>query len=101
MRIIVEAESRLYTVIKNRLYPTFNDHEKSMVRRQDVKKCFKVYNTDIFRGKPKNCSPKFLGDNISYVIADKICGLDIDDEFDFVIASSLVEKNKEIICEYL
>jgi len=25
----------------------------------------------------------------------------IDDEFDFVIASSLVEKNKEIICEYL
>lgn len=101
MRIIVEAESRLYTIKENRLCPTFNDQGKSMARRQDVEKSFRVYNTDVFRGKPKNCSPKFLGDNVGFVIADKICGLDIDDETDFALVSNLIEKNKETVREYL
>ncbi len=101
MNIVVEAESRLYAVKDNKIHPTFNDYGKSMIRRQKVEKRYKIYNTDIFRGKPKNCSPNFLGNNVGFEVADKICGLDIDDIIDLEIVRCLIEKKVEIIHEYL
>jgi len=90
-RLVVEAESRLYHDENGLLKPSFDDKGKSMVRRQDVGKKYRVYNTDVFRGKPKNCGANFLGDRVGYVIADKLCGVDIDDEEDLFIATHIVE----------
>jgi CMP-N-acetylneuraminic acid synthetase len=99
-RVITESESRLYFLKKGKLLPAFNDNGKSMIRRQNVRKLYRVYNTDVFRGNPKNCSDNFLGKEIGYVIANKICGFDIDDEIDLSIVSTLFS-NKELIDEYL
>jgi CMP-N-acetylneuraminic acid synthetase len=100
-RIIVEAESRLYNINDDRIVASFDDKGKSMIRRQDVKKGYKVYSTDIFRGNPKNATPQFLGAKVGYVIADKICGLDIDDEIDLDIVSYLVEHRRSLVDAYL
>ena len=78
----------------------FGDHIP-LIRRQDVKKGYKVYSTDIFRGNPKNATPQFLGAKVGYVIADKICGLDIDDEIDLDIVSYLVEHRRSLVDAYL
>lgn len=90
-RLVVEAESRLYHDEGGILKPSFDDKGKSMIRRQDVGKKFKVFNTDVFRGKPKNFKENFLGNNVGYVVGNKLCGVDIDDETDLLIASHLVE----------
>jgi len=90
-RLVVEAESRLYYGDNGLLKPSFDDGGKSMVRRQDVGKKYRVYNTDVFRGKPKNCGEDFLGNAVGFVVADKLCGVDIDDEEDLLIATHIVE----------
>lgn len=100
-RTICETESRLYTIINERLIPSFDDHGKSMIRRQDVIKGYKVYSTDVFRGDPRNCSPNFLGNNVGYEIINKICGLDIDDSIDLKIVENILKYNRELVNEYL
>jgi len=101
MRIVTEAESRLYMIKNNKLIPSFNDCNKSMIRRQDIEKKYRVFNTDVFRGKPKNDGPDFLGRNIGCVIAPKLSGLDIDDEFDLNLISNILESNPGILNEYM
>lgn len=90
-RVVTETESRLYTGDNGMLKPDFNDNGASMARRQDVPTKYKVYNTDVFRGNPKNCGPNFLGNAVGYVVAGKLSGIDIDDETDFLIASHLLK----------
>ena len=94
-RVVTEAESRLYLGQNGILKPAFDDNGRSMVRRQEVGTRFRVFNTDVFRGKPKNCGPTFLGNNIGYVVADKLCGVDIDDETDLLLASHLLASLKK------
>jgi len=89
-RVVVEAEGRLYHDDGGKLKPSFDDHGRSMVRRQEMGKKYRVFNTDVFRGKPKNSGPAFLGENVGYVVVDKICGLDIDDELDVSIAEQVM-----------
>jgi len=90
-RLVVEAESRLYYDEGGILKPNFDDGGKSMIRRQDIGKKYRVFNTDVFRGKPKNYKEDFLGNKIGYVVGDKLCGVDIDDESDLLIASHIIE----------
>ena len=101
-RTVCVTESRLYKMDQsNILIPDFNDNNKSMIRRQDVGKKFKVYSTDVIRANNYNTSDDFLGRKVYGVEVNKICGMDIDDEIDFSIVESLVKHNKTLVNEYL
>lgn len=101
VRVVIEAESRLYREGKpDQLIADFNDHGKSMVRRQDLGKRFKVYSTDIFRFGPYPHSADFLGANVGYVEGHKLCGLDIDDYQDFLIAKAVYEAGFDDVEKY-
>ncbi len=101
-RTVCETECRLYTIDDNNILKTdFNDHNKSMIRRQDIGKKFKVYSTDVIRADKLDTSDDFLGRNVYGVEVNKICGYDIDDEIDFSIVESLVKYNKTLVDAYL
>ncbi len=98
-RTVCESECRLYKVIDGKLIPDFEDHGKSMIRRQDIGAQYKVFSTDVFRADKKDTSDSFLGQNVAAVITNKLCGLDIDDEMDFKIVESILLNNQKIIYE--
>lgn len=102
VRTICETESRLYSLSTDgKLTPNFEDYGKSMIRRQDVGLKYKVFSTDIFRFNEDNLNDSFLGNNIVGLPIDKICGLDIDDESDFILVKSLIESKCEVVKKYL
>ena len=101
-RIIVEAEARLYKIsAENSLEPAFETGGKSMIRRQDMDRHYRVYNTDIIRFSKDNLGEDFLGDRVYPVVADKLCGIDIDDETDFRLVESLVLNATHFVKEYM
>lgn len=100
-RTVVESECRLYQVNNNQLISTFDDQGRSMIRRQELGSHYKVFSTDIIRFKGNDFSNDFLGRKCFAKITDKICGLDIDDEFDFTLVKSLVESNAEVCQDYV
>ena len=59
-----------------------------------MEKKYRVFNTDVFRGNPKNCSSDFLGSQVGYVVGSKLCGFDIDDEVDLQIATQIFKSMK-------
>ncbi len=101
-RTICSSEVRLYKTHNSELIP-YHDGIKdaSMVRRQDINAGYKVFSTDVFRGNPKNMTKYFMGDKVGYVKVNKICGLDIDDEIDFVIVEHLVKNGGDLVLPYL
>jgi CMP-N,N'-diacetyllegionaminic acid synthase len=101
VRTVCESEARLYDINGDHLIPEFDDHGKSMIRRQDIGKRYKVFSTDVFRFASDNLTDDFLGRNIAAVVTNKICGLDIDDEIDFSIVECLINHKKDMINEYL
>ena len=100
-RVVCEAESRLYSGENGLLKPLFDDHGASMIRRQDVVKAYRVFNTDIFWFPKGEVSKQFLGDRIGYEVANKICALDIDDESDFKIVETILLNSRELVGDYL
>ncbi len=94
-RTVVRAENRLYRLENGRLLPNFDDKGRSMIRRQEVMPSFKVYSTDVFKFKNNNFGDNFLGQNIIGVETSQICGLDIDDEFDFNIVSKIYMEQRK------
>jgi len=100
-RTVVQTENRLYHIQDNKLLPDFEDNGKSMVRRQDMLRSFKVFSTDVFRFKGNDFGADFLGRRVYAVESDKICGFDIDDKFDFEIVKYMVEHLREFVKVYL
>jgi len=101
-RTVCETECRLYSINQlGKLVPDFKDNNRSMIRRQDVGKRYKVFSTDVFRSNTGETGDDFLGRNIAPVIINKICGLDIDDEFDFQLVEALIVNDNEFIRKYL
>jgi CMP-N,N'-diacetyllegionaminic acid synthase len=100
-RTVCESEGRLYKVESDTLVPSFDDLGKSMMRRQDFGDRYKVFSTDVFRADKKNTSDDFLGRKVGAVVTNKLCGLDIDDEFDFQIVENVLKYNRSIIDEYI
>ena len=100
-RVVTRAESRLYTAQGGLLQCAFDDKGKSMVRRQDLPPAFRVYSTDVFRSPQGNHSDQFLGRNIGYVEASKVCSLDIDDSFDFALVEALLQHNYDLVKTYI
>lgn len=100
-RTVCESEGRLYKVERDILVPSFDDNGKSMMRRQDFGDRYKVFSTDVFRADQKNTTDDFLGRKVGAVVTNKLCGLDIDDEFDFQLVENVLKYNKAIIDEYI
>ena len=100
-RTVIQAENRLYNLKNGYLEPDFNDMGKSMIRRQDMESSYKVFSTDVFRFKGNPFNENFLGNNIKAFISASICGMDIDNEFDFKLVKLLLENYKDDVSEYL
>lgn len=92
-RTVVPSENRLYKIENNVLVPTFQDYGMSMIRRQNMIDAYSVFSTDVIRFKDKKFDEQFLGNKVYPVIVSKLCGLDIDDRFDFELVKAIVEKN--------
>jgi CMP-N,N'-diacetyllegionaminic acid synthase len=100
-RTVVRAENRLYKIENNILLPEFHDSGKSMIRRQAMIDSYKVFSTDVFRFKGSKLGGDFLGRNIYPVVTNSICGIDIDDNFDFEMVKNLIEHAPGMINGYL
>ena len=101
-RTVCETEGRIYHGDAEKiLMPGFNDQNKSMIRRQEVPAAYKVFSTDVFRSHDRVAGDRFLGDRVGYEVINKICGLDIDDAFDFNLVELLVKHRRDLVNEYL
>ena len=100
-RTVVRAENRLYQIKNQSLVAGFDDNSKSMMRRQDMPKSYKVFSTDVFRFKGNLFGDDFLGRKVFAVKTDSTCGLDIDDLFDFEIVRNILEQSPELVSDYL
>lgn len=98
-RVVVPSESRLYKIEAGKLHPTFRTDGKSMIRRQDVGHAYRVFCTDVFRGGVSHDA--FLGENVGAVVGDKVCGLDIDDEFDYKIVEAVMTSLHAELKDYI
>lgn len=96
-RTVCESEGRLYKIEHNILLPDFDDFGKSMIRRQDFGNRYKVFSTDVFRADATNTGDDFLGRKVASIITNKLCGLDIDDVFDFEIVENILKYNKKLV----
>ena len=100
-RVVVAAESRLYLDAGGVLKAAFEDKGKSMIRRQDVPEAYRVYSTDIIRSQLPRFTDEFLGQNVGYVKAPKLCGLDIDDLEDFELIEALMIAKPELAKRFI
>jgi hypothetical protein len=89
-RVVTEVDPRLYLGKGLELHPLVKTSKASMVRRQGLSPFFHVYNADVFRWPTQNCPSDFLGSRISFHIAEKVCGMDIDDLEDFNMVEALL-----------
>ncbi|MEH6305215.1 acylneuraminate cytidylyltransferase family protein [Olivibacter sp. CPCC 100613] len=100
-RTVCESESRLYSLKHGVLKPAFDDRGKSMIRRQDIGRFYKVFSTDIIRFNAKSINDDFLGRHVLGLEINKLCGLDIDDAEDFQIIESIIQNNRMLVEKYL
>jgi CMP-N-acetylneuraminic acid synthetase len=100
-RTVCESEGRLYKIESQKLVSDFDDKGLSMIRRQDFGQRFKVFSSDVFRSDISNLGNSFLGNKIGAVVSNKLCGLDIDDSFDFELVQSILLNNKKLINEQI
>ena len=101
-RTVCESESRLYRDESGLLNSVFDDlGGRSMIRRQDVISAYKVYSLDVFRASSLDVSPFFLGNRVGYEIIPKICGLDIDDEIDWITVENLISQKNDDALKYI
>lgn len=80
--LVTPVDSRVYKDEEGFLKP-FDDilKSKSMWRRQQVTKGFKIYHGELFK-MPNEYNSNFLGERIGYVEMSSLCSFDIDDSDD-------------------
>lgn len=89
-RVVTEVDPRLYAEQGGRLIPLFDDHGASMMRRQGLAPCFHVFNVDVFKWPQEKCPDDYLGRDVGFAIAPKLCGVDIDTLEDAQFAEALL-----------
>jgi CMP-N,N'-diacetyllegionaminic acid synthase len=88
--IVIEDDARIFLDINDSLVPVVSSfNEKSMVRRQDSPKAYRIFGGEIFNF-PSTYDIKFLGENWNFVVAPRQCTLDIDDQIDLDIFKDYV-----------
>lgn len=93
--IVSEVDSRIFASKKNKLIalnPKFKN--RSMVRRQDCLKTFKIFHGEFFKF-PKKYDKKFLGKNIRYEVQNKLCDIDIDTVQDLNLYERIIQLDKK------
>ena len=93
VRIVLDAERRLYELTEGLLKPTFNTNSRSMIRRQELKPSYRVFHTDIFWWKNISWGAAFLGEISKGVVGEYFEGVDIDNEHDFALAELMLRVN--------
>lgn len=91
-RIVTEVDPRLYKSAGGQLISVFGDAGVSMVRRQGLDPYYSVFNVDVFRWPLGSCPPDYLGHNVGFEVAPKLCGIDIDTAEDAEIAAALLSR---------
>lgn len=91
-RVVTEVDPRLYREVSGSLQPNFEDGGASMIRRQGLTPLYHVFNIDVFHWPLSPCPDNYLGSNLGFAIAPKICGVDIDTEEDLKIAEALMQR---------
>ena len=90
-RVVTEVDPRLYRGDETgRLEPTFPDGGASMVRRQGLTPLYHVFNIEVFRWPSGPCPVDYLGHDVGFAVAPKLCGVDIDTAEDAAIAEALL-----------
>jgi CMP-N,N'-diacetyllegionaminic acid synthase len=101
-RTVCDAESRLYVDDNGILKPIFDDKGgRSMIRRQELPTAYKVFSTDVIRANKRDCSPYFLGNRVGYEVIPKICGFDIDDEFDWNFVETIISSDFSSVSSFV
>jgi CMP-N,N'-diacetyllegionaminic acid synthase len=90
-RVVTEIDPRLYRGgADGRLEPTFPDGGASMVRRQGLAPLYHVFNVEVFRWPSGACPVDYLGHDVGFAVAPKLCAIDIDTAEDAAIAEALL-----------
>ena len=89
-RVVTQVDPRRYSIKGEVITPLFDANGASMVRRQGMEEQASVFNIDVFKWPSFPCPQDFLGSEVGFAIAPKLCGVDIDSEEDFVIAEALL-----------
>ena len=95
--IVGETDPRIFLVgSKKKPIPVIKIFkEKSMVRRQDCSKGFKIFYGEYFKF-PKNYNKNFLGKKFDYFFQPIECNFDIDNKHDLDLLNNLLKTNKGI-----
>jgi len=101
VRMVTTGEPRLYGERDGLLEAQFNDHGRSMIRRQDMPLSYKVYHTDVFWYKNISKGVQFLGVRIAALPIHKLCAMDIDGMDDFETAEALMMADSSLIAEFI
>lgn len=93
--IVSKTEPRIFYQKKGNLksYLRLFDH-RSMVRRQECPKAYKIFYGEFFKFPHKN-NKKFLGDQIKFVVQNSRCDFDIDYEHQWKIYEKILIINKK------
>jgi len=90
-RVVTEVDPRIYASVDGKLKASFSDGGASMIQRQGMEPNYHVFNADVFPWPTTKCPKDYLGSNIGYSVAPKICGVDIDTEEDLNLAEALLK----------
>ncbi len=101
VRMVTNGEPRLYGERDGLLEAQFDDHGRSMIRRQDMPLSYKVYHTDVFWYKNISKGAQFLGVRVAALLIHKLCAMDIDGKDDFEIVEALMMADSSLIAEYI
>ena len=90
-RVVTEVDPRLYRGGEDgRLEPMFPDSGASMLRRQGLTPLYHVFNIEVFHWPSGTCPVDYLGHDVGFAVAPKLCGVDIDTAEDAAIAEALL-----------
>lgn len=89
-RVVTQVDPRRYSIKGEVITPLFDVKGASMVRRQGMDEQVSVFSIDVFKWPSLPCPQDFLGSEVGFAVAPKLCGVDIDSEEDFVIAEALL-----------
>lgn len=99
--IVSKSEPRIFYQKNGNLksYLKLFDH-RSMVRRQECPKAYKIFYGEFFKF-PQNKNKKFLGNQIKFVVQNPICDFDIDYEYQWKNYEKILRLNKKMYEKFL
>ena len=93
--VVTETDGRIFYEVDKCLIPIINSFKKkSMVRRQDCKKFYKIFSGEFF-SFPTTYNKKFLGNDLLFIEQPKICSFDIDSLEDFNYLEFILKNNDD------